>query len=236
MKALIFKLGHDETNINHTFNYATKNIEIISRINSSNPGSKYYNSNNRWLSEFSTIEDILEKLNSKQLENYTHIGIISYRTLFGDYDVNKSYKQVIHEFCELVENTLNSYDGIISPDWNLGDLPNYIARARWTGSLSMDIISEALIDDPTLHTAWNEYQVGYHNSYRTICVLPKDEFLYLFNLVHFYVDDFMKLRKYHDELFPRSVGYELETFTSFLLTESMKSHNYARIKHTILQM
>ena len=62
---------------------------------------------------------------------------------------------MIHEFCELVEDTLKNYDGIISPDWNLEELPNYIARARWTGSLSMDIISEALIDDPALHVAWN---------------------------------------------------------------------------------
>lgn len=235
MKCLVFKIGHDEHNINHITSLSYDNVDIISKINNCNVDSNYFNADNKFMSEYSVIKEILHNIDEEIPESYTHVGIVTYRTFFGaDYDRYDKYLDKLIHLAELIHNNLQEYDGIISTDLKMNNLPNYIIRSRWTGSLSMDIISEALTNDPALHAAWNEYQIGYHNSYRTICILPKEEFLYLFNLVCSYSDEFMKLRKYYNELLPRSVGYELETFTSFLLIESSKIHNYRRIKNSVI--
>lgn len=235
MKCLVFKIGHDEHNINHITSLSYDDVDIISKIHNCNVDSNYFNADNKYLSEYSVIKEILHNIDKEIPKNYTHVGIITYRTFFGtDYDEEIEYHNKLIKLAKLIHNNLQEYEGIISTDLKLNDLPNYIIRSRWTGSLSMDIISEALTDDSALHAAWDEYQMGYHNSYRTICILPRDEFLYLFNLVCSYSDEFMKLRKDHNELLPRSVGYELETFTSFLLIESSKIHNYSRIKNSVI--
>lgn len=230
MNVLVFKLGHDENNLLHV----TGNELFYPVINNSNKDSKYYNSENRYLSEYSTINTIIDNI-YKYKSKYTHLGICTYRTLIGDIPQNNDYKSSLELSKEIILNSLNNHDGIISTKFNTY-FNNKISRARWTGTKSLEYLHLAIdrVISHQLSEKFIDYLNGDDNSFRTVCVLPIKYFEECFYMTYKLGMELLEIRRNDNTLIDRSVGYELETFTSFYLTSMLNELNIDRIKHTII--
>lgn len=231
MKVIVYKIGHDENNQAHLTDYGI----FKSVIGNSREGSQYYNPMNQYLSEFSTIKTILDGYN---YDEYDYVGICHYRTLIGDIPEGLSYLESLKLSEEIIMNSLNDgYVGIRSTPIK-SKFNNSITRARWTGSQSISTIWRFLIEHSSndLVKEFTDYQRSYDNSYRTCCVLKRNDFIQLFDAVTSSADYFMKQRELNGSLYPRSVGYELETLTSFLLCMKSRFNNFDRIKNTVIKV
>lgn len=219
---VIYKLGHDANNPMHRYMKGA----FVSIINSSDPSSPFYNPKNVYASEFSMIEEILDSLPQSQ-----YIGLCHYRTLLGDIDVSLPYGKCLDQSESIIRELLTDHIGIISKGLH-PDIKNRIARPRWTGSKSLEYILK-YCEEIGLEKEFLRYLNSSDNSYRVACVLQRETFKEIFRLVCNGYDTFYKLRKKDRNLFPRSIGYDQETLTSFLLT-NRANEKFARVKNTVL--
>lgn len=222
---IVYKLGHNYLNSNHTYSDGI----FKAYLSSSDKSSPYYSPKNQYQSEFSAIAELLEKDIPHE-----YIGVCHYRTLLGDVSQHYDYATALKISEELILKSLETHDGICSQNYP-SKFINLISRPRWTGSKSLEYLVKALEKvHPDLIQEFADYLITNDNSYRTVCVLPKNEFYTLFNDVLMIAPTITKLRKDNNDLYPRSVGYELETFTSFLLVRLSKRINLDRLKNTVL--
>lgn len=222
---VIYKLGHDASNPMHRYMDET----FTSVINSSDPSNPFYNPKNVYASEFSMIKGIV-----KSVINAEYVGVCHYRTLIGEIDPSLPYVDCLRQSERIIRGVLdNGYNGIISTPFHKG-VTNVIARPRWTGSKSLEYILKYCTNIGLRKEFLNYLYKSDDSSYRVVSVLPNKEFKRIFGIVTDAYDFFYEARLVDGTLIPRSVGYDQETLTSFLLIQSSMENNYARLPHTIL--
>jgi hypothetical protein len=114
------------------------------------------------------------------------------------------------------------------------NLPREIQKA---GNKSLDYISDALFSKyPSLCAPWIKYNNESDNSYRVVNVLPSSAFVDVFSLVTSLAPILTEYRRSDGTLVDRSVGYDLETLTSFMLVLMSDKLKLDKIQHTILNI
>lgn len=231
-KIKIFKIGNDYLNKYHV---RSKGI-FESVLTSSDVTSPYYCSDNEYQSEFTGIRDILDRTD---LGTFDFLGICHYRTLIGYINPSMEYDSALDESELIINKSLElGVQGIRSTAIDRGhNYPNRIARARWVGSKSLDYISDALFSKyPSLCAPWIKYNNESDNSYRVVNVLPSSAFVDVFSLVTSLAPILTEYRRSDGTLVDRSVGYDLETLTSFMLVLMSDKLKLDKIQHTILNI
>lgn len=216
-------MGHNENDPLHT--YSSKNVDAV--ISCKNPESKYYDQMNQYLSEYSAIF----RLREEDYKDYKYIGLCHYRTFL----LNKLYKpeELAEKSYKYLNRKLLFKDAVISQFEC--KYPLKYGAARWSGTRTIELVKEWMYAYGLgLESLYDEYlnQCKFSNKSLIVC---KREVLFEFidRLREFSHYSYQR-RKELKELYPRSVGYDLEhLFGFFMYFLSMRSSTYVSKRVTI---
>lgn len=188
---------------------------------------------NKLCSEFSVIESIIENRTLiKSLPKY--VGICHYRCAYFTEEVTGGFQKDFDNSAKMITNILSEdIDGIYSESF-APNIPVGLSRTRWTGSNSAFYAHSALSKvAPELVVKFDEYLKSTEKSYRTICILKKELFTLLFTDIIYMIPHLIQLRSDAGELYPRSVGYDLELLVSFYLIHFSKSRPMRKLNYSV---
>lgn len=218
----IFKIGHKNGDPLHMYGNDVYEPALADGSDS-----------NKLCSEFSVIESIIEnKTLMDELPKY--VGICHYRCAYFTEEMTGSFQRDFDNSAKMITDLLSEdIDGIYSESF----APNItvgLSRTRWTGSNSAFYAHVALSKvAPELVRGFDKYLNSTEKSYRTICILKKELFTLLFTDIIFMIPHLIQLRSDKGELYPRSVGYDLELLVSFYLIHYSKTHSMKKLNYSV---